>query len=177
MTTSLRSALNRSLSLVLATLLSTSAMADDVQRHGESYIIYLPATLQYSAVVDRVHTEILAQNWDVVHVQDVGLGLRKLGVWTDNTIIQACQSQYLKQAVRKDPFISLIIPCRFTVFREHVPTGPGGDYEAKPARIVVGFADPVSEAKALGVAQVEEAQAAAEELKEVLARVADFYKP
>jgi hypothetical protein len=177
MKTRVRSALSGSLSLVLATLLSNSTLADDIQRHGESYVIYLPATLQYSAVVDRVQTEILAQNWDVVNVQDVGLGLRKLGVWTDNTIIQACQSQYLKQAVRKDPFISLIIPCRFTVFREHVATGPGGDYEAKPARIVVGFADPVSEAKAVGLTQIEEAEAATEELKEVLVRVADFYKP
>ena len=42
---------------------------------------------------------------------------------------------------------------------------------------MVGFADPVSEAKAVGITQVDEAQAAAEELKEVLARVADFYKP
>jgi hypothetical protein len=42
---------------------------------------------------------------------------------------------------------------------------------------VVGFADPVSEAKAVGITQVDEAQAAAEELKEVLVRVADFYKP
>ena len=43
--------------------------------------------------------------------------------------------------------------------------------------LVVGFADPVSEAKAVGITQVDEAQAAAEELKEVLVRVADFYKP
>jgi hypothetical protein len=176
--TNLKSLRTLSAGLVLAACLSAPALGGDVQRHGESYVIYLPPTLSFNEVVDRVQTEILAQNWDVVNVQDLGLGLRKLGVWTENRIIQACQSQYLKQAVRKDPFITLIIPCRFTVFREHViAQDPGQEYEAKPARIVVGFADPVSEAKAVGVTQIEEAQAAAEELKEVLVRVADFYKP
>lgn len=39
----------------------------------------------------------------------------------------------------------------------------------------MGFADPVSEAKAVGLTQLDEAQAAAEELKDMLVRVADFY--
>jgi len=37
---------------------------------------------------------------------------------------------------RKDPFITLIIPCRFTASREHVlVTDPGREYEAKPSRM------------------------------------------
>ncbi len=120
----------------------------DVQRHGESYVVYLPPTLPFNDVVGRVQTEILARNWDAVGVQDVGPGLRKLGVWTGNKIIRACQSQSLKQAVRKDPFITLIIPCRFTVFREHVLATDSGVEFQRPreaplvARSVLGIHRP-----------------------------------
>jgi hypothetical protein len=101
--TNLKSLRTLSASLVLAACLSAPALGGDVQRHGESYVIYLPHTLPFNEVVDRVQTEILAQNWDVVNVQDLGVGLRKLGVWTENRIIQACQSQYLKQRYARIP--------------------------------------------------------------------------
>lgn len=175
--------MNKLYRIITAVILAFSVLgftahshAADVEKRGQAYVIYLPAELRFSEVVERVQTEILAHNWEIVHVQNIDTGLLKLGVVTENKVIQACKSQYLKQAIQDDPFVTLIIPCRFTVFREHVPTGSGGDYEKAPARIVVGFSDPVAEAKALNIKNRKAAEVAAEELKSVLRAVQDYYK-
>ena len=68
MKTKLKSVLLGSAGVFLAACLSATALGAKVQRHGESYVIYLPPTLSFNEVVDRVQTEILAQNWDVVSV-------------------------------------------------------------------------------------------------------------
>lgn len=140
-----------------------------VHRHGDAYVIYLPSTLDYQEIVDRLRTEIMAQNWEVVGVSDIDEGMAQYGQKTFNKLVLACKSQYLAQALREDPFISLIIPCRFAVFLEQPES------ESQPPRIVVGFADPVAEATAMGISQYQAAQQAAEELLGVLKALAEFY--
>ena len=70
------------------------------------------------------------------------------------------------QSVKWNTFISLIITCRFTVFRESTEKG----------RIVVGFYDPVAEADGLNLKQAQAAQIAANELKAILYRIAENYQ-
>lgn len=162
----------KAIALMFAFLLAPGpAAAEDIKRHGDAYVIYLPAELNYHDVVDRLQTEILAQNWDIVKVQDIDIGLRQLGVEVQNKVIMACQSQYLKQAIEEDPYISLIIPCRFVAFREPVEEGETGE-----GRIVIGFVDPVAEAQAINVNRAVAAAKASEELQGVLQTMADFYK-
>jgi len=156
---------------VFALLMAGQAGAADIKRHGDAYVIYLPEDLDYHDVVDRLQTEILAQNWDIVKVQDIDIGLRQLDVDVENKVIMACQSQYLKQAIEEDPFISLIIPCRFVVFREVAEPSQSGE-----GRIVVGFVDPVAEAESINVTRAVAAAKASEELQGVLQTMADFYK-
>ncbi len=139
--------------------------ADDVQKHGDAFVVYLPANLDYLEIVDRLKSEILAANWEITDVQEVDIGLRQYGIETQNKVISACKSQLLAQAIKEDPFISLAVPCRFTAFRDHAGN-----------RIVVGFHDPAAEAKALGISQYGAAEQATNELKSVLQTIADFYK-
>lgn len=144
---------------------SSPVVATEIERHGEAYIIRLPAELEYQDVVDRLKTEIQAQNWEIVHVQDVDTGLKEHhGKEIENKVISVCQSQYLSQAIEDDPYISLIIPCRFTAFRD-----PGS------RRIVVGFADPAAEAKAMNIERAGAADIAANELKAVLESMLEIY--
>ena len=96
------------------------AIADDIKQHGDAYVIYLPENLDYLDVVDRLKSEILAQNWEITDVQDIDIGMRQYGKSTQNKVISVCRSQLLAQAITEDPFVSLIIPCRFTAFRETV---------------------------------------------------------
>jgi uncharacterized protein (DUF302 family) len=152
-----------------------AAQVDAVQKHGAAYVIYLPGDLNYYEVVDRLKTEIMAQNWEIVSVSDIDLGMRKYGLFMFNKLVLACKSQYLAQAIREDPYISLLIPCRFTVFQE-IPSAKQGAEPQPPGRIVIGFADPVAEAEAVGIKQHKAAEMAAGELKNVLEAVADYYK-
>jgi uncharacterized protein (DUF302 family) len=141
------------------------AVADDVEKHGDAFVIYLPGNLDYLEIVDRLKSEILAANWEITDVQEVDIGLRQYGVKTQNKIISACKSQLLAQAIKEDPFISFAVPCRFTVFRDE-----------KDNQIVVGFHNPAAEAKAVGVKRYDAAEQATAELKGVLQTIADFYK-
>ena len=149
----------------LALGLWSHVLASDIDRHGDAYVVYLPRNLDFDEVVDRVETEILAENWDVVDVQNIGVGVKKFGKAADNKVISVCKLQYLAQAIEDDPYVSLIIPCRFTIFRE-----------PEAGRIVVGFYDPVAEAKGLNLKRIRAAEKASEELKAVLQRIAEFYQ-
>ena len=144
---------------------ATSVLAGDIQKHGDALVIYLPGDLDYLEIVERLKSEILAANWEITDVQEIDVGLRQYGVETKNKVISACKSQLLAQAIKEDPYISLAVPCRFTVFRD----------EAK-GKIVVGFHDPAAEARALKVGRHKAAEQATDELKGVLQVIADFYK-
>jgi uncharacterized protein (DUF302 family) len=159
--------------------ISLLAAAADVQRAGGAYVIHLPATVNFKQVVDRLEHEIQAHNWEVLKTQDIDDGLRqhyKMDI--QNKVVYACKSQYLAQAIKEDPNITLIVPCRFAVYR----VGPAGDAvggkpdECRGGKVVVGVADPVQEAKALGIQQVEAAKVAGKELQEILQAVADAFK-
>jgi uncharacterized protein (DUF302 family) len=167
----------RLLALCLVALLPLSlaapARAGDIERRGDAYIIYLPEDLDFHEVVDRLKTEILAINWSITDVQDIDVGLRQYHKITQNKVISVCKSQLLVEALAESPYISLIIPCRFTAFRDVISDSQ--DYSAVDGRIVVGFYDPVAEAKALGIARYQAAQQATDELKAVLQTLADFY--
>ena len=157
-------------SLVLAVVAGTflcagPVAAGDIQKHGDAFVIYLPGNLDYLEIVDRLKSEILAANWEITDVQEVDIGLRQYGVETQNKVISACRSQLLAEAIKEDPYISLAVPCRFTVFRD----------EAQD-RIVVGFHDPAAEARALNVGRYGAAKQATDELKGVLRIIAEFYK-
>lgn len=156
-------------SLIIFGLINLPASATEITHRGDAYVVYLPANLKFQEVVDRVHSEVLGENWQVVHELDVGMTVQEYDKHTDNRIISVCKSQYLAQAIEEDPFVSLIIPCRFTVFREPASNGGSG-------QIVVGFYDPVAEAKGLELKQAHAAEKATEELKAILQRVAEAFE-
>ena len=151
--------------LAAGLLCAGPVVAGDVERHGDAYVVYLPGELDYLEVVDRLKTEILAANWEITDVQDIDIGLRQYGIETQNKVISACRSKLLAQAIKDDPYISLAVPCRFTVFRDDANN-----------RIVIGFHDPAAEAKALKIGQYRAAKQATDELTGVLQIIADFYK-
>ena len=142
---------------------------DAIEQLGDAYVIYLSGELNFDEVVADVKSEAMGANWQVVNELNVGAIVNELGKEIENRVISVCNIQYLAQAIEADPFISLIIPCRFTVFREtNKKTGK--------KRIVVGFYDPVAEANGLNLKQAQAAAIAAEELKAVLHRVAELYQ-
>ena len=147
----------------------TQTFAEEIKRHGDAYVIYLSGDLNFNDVVASVESEILGENWQVVDDLDIGAAVKEFGRDTDNRVLSVCKLQYLAQSVEEDPFISLIIPCRFTIFRESAS-------ENKKGKIVVGFYDPVAEAEGLDLKQAQAAAKATEELKAVLHRVAEIYK-
>ncbi len=154
------------MAIVMGSLLCVGpVLAGEINKHGDAFVVYLPGNLDYLEVVDRLKTEIMAANWEITDVQDVDVGLRQYGVNTQNKVISACRSQLLARAIKDDPYISLAVPCRFTVFRD----------EAND-RIVVGFHDPAKEAKALKIGKYQAAEQATDELKGVLQVLADFYQ-
>jgi|GEM_PF-3419627 len=159
--------------------LATVVQADEIKKRGDAYVVYLPGDADFSQVVDTLKTEILAANWDVTNVQDVDVGLRQYGLVVQNKVIAACKSQLLKKAIREDPYISLVVPCHFTVFREsekvieeEEESEPAGEL---PGRIVVGFHDPAAEAKDLKIENHKAAKQATKELKGVLERMVELY--
>ena len=155
--------------LCVASFYSAQIYAEDVQQRGDAYVIYLPGNLNFEDVVSSVKGEVLGENWQVVHELDIGASVKEYDKNTENKVISVCKTQYLAKAIEEDPFISLIIPCRFTVFHESVEGSDEG-------KIVVGFYDPVAEAKGLDLKQAQAAEIATNELKAVLQRVADLYK-
>ncbi|MEN8176949.1 MAG: hypothetical protein ABFS23_14385, partial [Pseudomonadota bacterium] len=52
-----------------ALLGSGPVVAEDVQKHGDAFVIYLPGNLEYLEIVDRLKSEILAANWEITDVQ------------------------------------------------------------------------------------------------------------
>ncbi|MEW5791981.1 MAG: DUF302 domain-containing protein [Pseudomonadota bacterium] len=144
------------------------AQAAEVQRHGQAYVVYLPGNADIGGVLERLQSELGGQNWEVLQIQHIDQGMQKYDLQIDNKLILACKSQYLAQAIKEDPYISLLIPCRFTLFRETVPGGKG-------QRVVLGVVDPVAEAKAMNIKQYRAAEKAAQELKTVLEGVASYY--
>lgn len=150
--------------LVSISIMSVPATAGEVQKRGEAYVIYLPGELDFFEVFGRLQSEIMAANWEITNIQNIDTGLMQYGLKIQNKVISACKSQLLAQAIKEDPFISLAVPCRFTIFKD-LETG----------KLVVGFSDPAAEAKALGVKNYAAAGQATEELKAVLKTMSDFY--
>lgn len=150
--------------LVSLVTISVPASAAEVEKRGEAYVVYLPGELDFFEVFGRLQSEIMAANWEITNVQNIDTGLLQYGVKIQNKVISACKSQLLAQAIKEDPFISLAVPCRFTVFKD-IATG----------KLVIGFSDPAAEAKALGIKNYAAAGQATEELKAVLKTMADFY--
>ena len=140
--------------------------ASVISQLGDAYVIYLPASANFDEVVADVKSEASGVNWQVVNELDVGNAVKEFGLQTENLVISVCNIQYLSKAIKADPMISLIIPCRFTVFRE---ANEGN-------RIVVGFYDPVAEATALNLKQVQAAEIATKDLKAVLERIAELHQ-
>ena len=173
---------SRILSLLFLPLLlaiSLMASAGDVRRAGGAYVIHLPASTNFQQVVDRLQHEILAQNWEVLKIQDIDTGLNQnYGMDIQNKVVSACKSQYLAQAIKEDPNITLIVPCRFAVYRVGASgEGVGGrNDDCRGGKIVVGVADPVHEAESLGIQQRGAAAIAGKELQDILQAVADNFK-
>ena len=140
--------------------------AESVEQLGDAYVIYLPKSSDFHEVVADLKTEVSGVNWQVVNELNIGETVKEFGTEAENKVISVCNIQYLSQAIKADPMISLIIPCRFTVFREN-------DGEQ---RIVVGFYDPVAEAAALDLKQVQAAEVATKDLKAVLERIAEMHQ-
>ena len=145
-----------------------NVIAEDIHHRGDAYVIYLPGDLNFDEIVKNVEIAVSGQNWKVVDDLDIGAAVKEFGIDTDNKVLSVCKLQYLAQSIEEDPFISLIIPCRFTIFRETTENNKAG-------RIVVGFYDPVAEAEGLELKQAQAAAKATEELKAVLQRVAEIY--
>jgi uncharacterized protein (DUF302 family) len=144
------------------------ANAQEVVKHGQSYLVYLPGNMDFREVLDRLKAELGGQNWEVMGIHHIDAGMKQYDLEIENKLVLACKSQYLVQAIQEDPYITLIIPCRFTLFRE--PSQDG-----QPGRIAIGLADPVYEAQAMGIQQYKAAEKASEELKAVLENIARFY--
>ncbi len=158
-------------------LLATQALAGDVHKHGGAYYIDLPASHDFVQVVKHLETEIENMNWEVLKEQDIDQGLREnYQMNIQSKVVYACKSQYLSQAIKEDPNITLIVPCRFAVYRVDNSGKAVGEDTDKAGKIVVGISDPVDEARHLGIKQIKAVKLARKELQEVLQALADFYK-
>ncbi|MCX7672732.1 MAG: DUF302 domain-containing protein [Thiobacillaceae bacterium] len=155
--------------------LAAWAQAAEVKQKGGAFYIYLPPSVDFNQVIDRLKTEIEAQNWEVLRVQDVDEGLRahyKMDI--QNKVVYACKSQYLAQGIQDDPNITLLVPCRIAVYRVDY-AGRAAGAKADGGKIVVGVADPVHETEEIGIKRREAAVVASRELKAILKAVADFF--
>lgn len=152
----------------LSLVIPSGRASGEVLTRGHSFIVYLPADADIYEVMDRLEVELGGQNWEVMDIQHLDMGMRKYGVFLEHKLMLACKSQYLAQAIEEDPYVSLIIPCRLTLFRE---SGDG----IHPGRIVLGLADPVFEAQSVDIKHHKAAEKAAVELRAVLERIAEFY--
>ena len=156
--------------------ISSVAMAGDVHRANGTYFVHLPASANFQQVVNRLETEIQAQNWDVLKIQDIDTGLKQnYGMDIQSKVVYACKSQYLVQAIKEDPNITLIVPCRFAVYRVG-PHGKAAGANTKGGEIVVGVADPAHEAKSLDIHHRKAAEIAGKEPRGILQALAEDYK-
>ncbi len=163
--------------LGLSLALAAPASAGDVHKHGGAYYIFLPATVDFVQVVKHLQTEIENMNWEVLREQNIDKGLKdNYQIDIQNKVVYACKSQYLAQAIKEDPNITLIVPCRFAVYRVDASGKAVGGPPGKAGKIVVGISDPVDEARHLGIKQMKAVKVASKELQEVLQALADFYK-
>lgn len=157
-------------------LLTGWAYAAEVHQKGGAFYIYLPPSADFKLVLDRLKTEIEAQNWEVLRVQDIDEGLRehyKMDI--QNKVVYACKSQYLAQGIEEDPNITLLVPCRFAVYRVDY-AGRAAGAKAEGGKIVIGVADPVHEAEEIGITRRQAAAVASKELKAILRAVAEFFE-
>lgn len=145
--------------------LAAPVIASEIEKQGDSYFIRLPADLEYEEVIGQLKNEIRGVNWEIVHIQNIDSGLKKTyGLEIENKVISVCQSLYLSQAISDDPMISLIVPCRITAFRD-----PGTN------EIIIGFADPAAEARAIGIKKAAAAATAANDLIKILESMLKLY--
>jgi uncharacterized protein (DUF302 family) len=163
--------------LGLSLVLAAPALAGDVHKRGDAYYVYLPATSDFMQVVKTLETEIENKNWEVLRVQNIDTGLKEnYQMDIQSKVVYACKSQYLVQAVRADPNITLIVPCRFAVYRVDDAGKAVGGEPGKAGKIIVGITDPVAEAHHLGIKQLKAVEVASKELREVLQELAEYYK-
>jgi uncharacterized protein (DUF302 family) len=163
--------------LGLSLALAAPASAGDVHKQGGAYYIYLPATYDFIQVVKHLETELENMNWEVLREQNIDKGLKdNYQMDIQSKVVYACKSQYLAQAIKEDPNITLIVPCRFAVYRVDDSGKAVGGTSGKAGKIVVGISDPVDEARHLGIKQIKAAKVASKELQDVLQALAEFYK-
>jgi hypothetical protein len=163
--------------LGLSLALVGPALAGDVHKRGGAYYIYLPATSDFNQVVKTLMTEIENENWQVLRVQDIDTGLNNNYLMNvQSKVVYACKSQYLAQAIKADPNVTLIVPCRFAVYRVDDSGRALGGPPGKAGKIIVGSSDPVAEARHLGIKQLKAVKAASKELQEVLQALAKYYR-
>ena len=163
--------------LGMSLVLAAPASAGDIHKRGGAYYIYLPATVDFIQAVKHLETEIENMNWEVLKEQNIDKGLKdNYQMDIQNKVVYACKSQYLARAIKEDPNITLIVPCRFAVYRVDAAGKAVGGLPGKAGRIVIGISDPVDEARHLGIKQMKAVKVASKELQEVLQELADFYK-
>jgi uncharacterized protein (DUF302 family) len=157
--------------------LAAPASAGDVHKQGGTYYVYLPPTSDFVQVVKTLEIEIENKNWEVLRVQDIDKGLKaNYQMDIQSKVVYACKSQYLARAVKEDPDITLLVPCRFAVYRVDESGKAVGGGPSKAGKIVVGISDPVEEARHLGIRQTDAVEVASKELQEVLQALAEYYK-
>ena len=156
-------------------LFAGQALADRVEAKGGAFYTYLPASADFDEVVDRLTTEILGHTWEVLRIQDIDDGLREhYDMDIQNKVVYACKSQYLADAIREDPNVTLLVPCRFAVYRvDEAGHAAGADNE--DGKIVIGVANPTAEADSIGIEQREAIEIVTEELQSMLRTVAEYY--
>lgn len=136
---------------------------------GDAYVVYMPPGTRFREVLNTLRTELRGRNWEVLNTEHIDHGMMKYGLRLQNKLLSVCKSQYLSQAIVEDQYVSLIIPCRITLFRELGSPG-------QPGRVVMGLMDPSVEADRLGLKGSKAAKAAAAELREVMDDVADYFR-
>ena len=167
----------RTLLLGVFLIFTTSAIAGDIDKRGGVYYVYLPANNDFVQVVKTLETEIENENWEVLRVQDIDKGLQaNYQMDVHSKVVYACKSQYLAQAIKEDPNITLLVPCRFAVYRVDASGKAVGGTTDKSGKIIVGISDPVDEARHLGIRQIKAARMASKELREILTELAAYYR-
>ena len=93
-------------------------IADDIERHGDAYIIYLPGELDFDEVLTSLENEIMGENWQLVDQLDIGAAVKEYGKHTDNWVLSVCKTQDLLQLLLRDTaFYKPITPCYQYVYQ------------------------------------------------------------
>ena len=70
-----------------------------------------------------VQNAVAAQGFRVLHVHDVQATFAEKGVQREPyKIIEVCNVKYANQALKADPLIGLMMPCKINLFMEHGTT-------------------------------------------------------